>query len=227
MGHETKHGAVLVDGEPALVVDATAAALRGHGYDACTLEEGQDPACCSLLLLVPAGAEAVYRAVDLAGRRRLPWGAVVDGRADPRRAATVDALGEAGAAWVLDADAGLPSVLEALTSLESVDEAPPVPVLEPSSPAGRLATLTAEERAVLDAMAGGRSLDETAEAMGSTVATVRAHRRSVRRKLRVRSQLAAVALLFRLEAEDGPYAPRAVSGPTGSPRPGAAVPHLA
>ncbi|VXC06737.1 helix-turn-helix transcriptional regulator [Nocardioides sp. AX2bis] len=235
MGHSWRYGPVLVDGEPTLVVDATAAALQGHGVDARAGQEDDAPAARSLLLLVPVGAEALCRALDVVGRHRLPWGAIVDGRADARGAATVDALGEAGASWVLDADAGLPTVLDALAALTaSAAPADPArtgaPVLRravTTSPARRLASLTTEERAVLEAMAGGRSLGETAHAIGSTVATVRAHRRAVRVKLGVRSQLAAVALLIRQQAEDGPYRGRATSGPAASVRPGAPVPHLA
>lgn len=236
MGHGWEQGLVLVDGEPTLVVDATAAALRGHGVDARVGQEDGAPAPRSLLLIVPAGAEALCRALDTVGRHRLPWGAIVDGRADARGAATVDALGEAGASWVLDADTGLPSVLAALAALEvPTDATAPSPAAAPpragvattTSPARRLASLTPEERTVLEAMAGGRSLGETAEATGSTVATVRAHRRSVRTKLGVRSHLAAVALLVRQQAEDAPYRGRTTSGPAGPVRPGAPVAHLA
>ncbi len=230
---------MLVDGEPALVVDATAAALRGHGLDVRTpLEEGspEDPAARSLLLLVPAGAEAVYRAVDTAGRLGLPWAAIVDGRAGSRSAATADALAEAGAAWVLDADAGLPSVLAAMDGLEEVaagavgdppEDPPRATTTSTTPPARRLASLSHQERAVLEAMADGRSVGETADDLGSTIATVRANRRSVRAKLGARSHLAAVALLLRQEAEDAPVRDRAASGPVGSARPGAPVPHLA
>lgn len=236
MGHGWEHGMVLVDGEPPLVVDATAAALRGHGVDARVGQEHGAPAARSLLLIVPAGAEALYRALAAVGRHRLPWGAIVDGRSDARGAATVDALREAGASWVLDADAGLPSVLAAVQALATLgvptdDDAPAAPpragVEVTTSPARRLASLTSEERTVLEAMAGGRSLGETAEATGSTVSTVRAHRRSVRTKLGVRSHLAAVALLVRQQAEDAPYRGRTTSGPAGSVRPGAPVAHLA
>lgn len=227
MGHGWEHGLVLVDGEPTLVVDATAAALRGYGVDARTGQEDDGQQARSLLLLVPAGAEALCRALDTVGRHRLPWGAIVDGRADARGAATGDALGEAGASWVLDADAGLPSVLAALATTAEVS--PPARVRAPvtASPARRLASLTTEERAVLEAMAGGRSVGETADVIGSTVATVRAHRRSVRRKLGVRSQLAAVALLIRQQTEDAPYRGRSATGPAASVRPGAPVAHLA
>ncbi len=242
MGHGWEHGLVLVDGEPTLVVDATAAALRGHGVDARVGQEDGAPAAGSLLLIVPAGAEALCRALDTVGRHRLPWGAIVDGRSDARVAATVDLLGEAGASWVLDADAGLPSVLAAVQTLAALGvptdaAAPAAPpradaptragVAVTTSPARRLASLTSEERTVLEAMAGGRSLGETAEATGSTVSTVRAHRRSVRTKLGVRSHLAAVALLVRQQAEDAPYRGRTTSGPAGPVRPGAPVAHLA
>lgn len=237
MGYGWEQGLVLVDGEPTLVVDATAAALRGHGVDARAGQEAGAPAARSLLLIVPVGAEALCRALDTVGRHRLPWGAIVDGRADARGAATVDALSQAGASWVLDADTGLPSVLAALAALAALEgptdaAAPPGPTAPAgaavtASAARRLASLTSEERTVLEAMAGGRSLGETAEATGSTVATVRAHRRSVRSKLGVRSHLAAVALLVRQQAEDAPYRGRTTSGPAGPVRPGAPVAHLA
>lgn len=245
MGQRTEHGLVLVDGEPALVVDATAAALRSRGLDA-RLRRGeigaeQDSTARVLVLLVPAGAEAVFRAVETAGRTGLLWGAIVDGRGDPRGTATKDALLEAGASWALDADTGLAAVVSALDRLAAIAIDPdltarpvseagpePTPDLTPApTPAARLATLTAQERAVLDAMADGRALAETAEHLGLTVPTVRAHRRAIRAKLGVRTQLAAVALLLRQEAEDDRPERRPVRGPTSWRHPEAPVPNLA
>lgn len=241
MGHATEHGPVLVDGEPPLVVDATAAALRGHGLDARVV--GGAPSSSgaaspvSLVLLVPAGAEAACRGLVRAGRSGLPWGAIVDGLGP----ATGDTLTEGGASWVLAADTGLTAVVEALGGVAAGADAaaglPGTTAVRPevltAGSAARLATLTDPERLVLDAMADGRSLSETAARMDSTVATVRAHRRSVRAKLGVRSQLAAVALLIRQEAEDdtpelrGPRATHGSRGAAGLPRPGAPVPNMA
>lgn len=244
MGHATEHDPVLVDGEPPLVVDATAAALRGHGLDARVAgseSSATGPAPVSLALLVPAGAEAVCRALATAGRTGLPWGAIVDGRTGATGAATADTLVEGGASWVLAADTGLVAVVAALDRVASRAADPGdlpgsavarAPALA-AAPAARLATLTGHERLVLDAMADGRTLSETAARIDSTVATVRAHRRAVRTKLGVRSQLAAVALLIRQEAEDdvpelrGPRSSRGARGAASPPRPAAPVPNLA
>ncbi len=61
----------------------------------------------------------------------------------------------------------------------------------------RLERLTPREMEVLRALANGHSVTEIAEAGGVNVATVRSQVKAVLRKLEVRSQLAAVAVLQR------------------------------
>lgn len=203
MSASTMEGTVLVDGEPALVVDATVAALRGRGITAQTRGVGAPgaPAARLLVLLVPAGEEAAWRAARMAAASRVPWVAIVDGRSR----ATQDALVEAGAAWVLPAEAGLDAVV---TAISQVGRRPSGPTGSPATPAdtttvgARLASLSQGERAVLDAMADGRSVAETALLLGQSPTTVRAHRRAVRTKLGVRSPLAAVSLLFHHQDAD-------------------------
>lgn len=123
MEHGSRRISVRVEGAPRLVVDATTAALRGHGLDAWTSRQGAtveatgrgpEPEALALVLLLPAGAEAVWRALAVAGDAGLPWGAVVDGRGDSRYAATADALLQSGASWVLSADASLDAVVAAV-----------------------------------------------------------------------------------------------------------------
>lgn len=202
-------GPVLVDGHLALVVDATVAGLRGRGVDAraysCGASGVLPPAdACFLVLLVPGRAESAVRAGRAAAGTGLVWGAVVEAPS----AAVADALVDTGAAWVLSAGAGLGAVLAALDRAARRTTATAVPAPGPrSSPAVRLASLGPQERAVLDAMAEGRSVPETARVLAATHATVRAHRRSICTKLGVRSQLAAVALLLRQEVEDEPALP--------------------
>ncbi len=60
-----------------------------------------------------------------------------------------------------------------------------------------VASLTGRETEVLEHLAGGRSVAEIAAALVLSVATVRAHVRSILRKLGVSSQLAASAALAR------------------------------
>ncbi|MGO3814080.1 MAG: response regulator transcription factor, partial [Cellulosimicrobium funkei] len=60
-----------------------------------------------------------------------------------------------------------------------------------------VASLTGRETEVLEHLAGGRSVAEIAAALVLSVATVRAHVRSILGKLGVSSQLAASAALAR------------------------------
>lgn len=73
----------------------------------------------------------------------------------------------------------------------------------------RLAHLSRRERQVLDLLAAGHRVSEIVHDLGVADTTVRSHIKSIRRKLEVGSQLAAVAALHRLGA--GPMA--AIDGP--------------
>ncbi len=244
MEHGSRRISVRVEGAPRLVVDATTAALRGHGLDAWTGRQGatgettgREPEreALALVLLVPAGAEAVWRALVVAGDAGLPWGAVVDGRGDSRYAATADALLQSGASWVLSADAGLEAVVAAVDGSVGADATPACgvashdlddPDLVAFTPASMLASLSADERVVLDAMAHGRSVGDTASRLGTTAEVVDAHRQSLQLKLGSRSQVAAVALLLLQETDDVVSGRRPTGGAPGRSHPGARVQNL-
>lgn len=77
----------------------------------------------------------------------------------------------------------------------------------------RLATLTPRERTVLERLDQGLSASEIAEQLGVTTGTIRTQVKSLRRKLGVDSQLAAVAALHRYAGDStasglGPALPR-------------------
>lgn len=68
---------------------------------------------------------------------------------------------------------------------------------------GRLGQLTPREREVLQMLYSGDSVAHIADALGLSPATVRGYVKAVQRKMRVHSQLAAVASLRRLEEITG------------------------
>lgn len=72
----------------------------------------------------------------------------------------------------------------------------------------RLASLSPRERETLDLLAEGRRVSDIVVDLGVAETTVRSHIRSIRRKLHVRSQLAAVAVVHRMGGSvrtmDGP-----------------------
>lgn len=68
-------------------------------------------------------------------------------------------------------------------------------------------TLSPRQLRVLELLAEGHCVSEVAEVMGVTDATVRSHVKTLRGKLRARTQLEAVAILRRAhEGDDGAYA---------------------
>lgn len=114
---------------------------------------------------------------------------------------------EAGAQAVLPMTIGLNQLADALVKVGQGTE-----VMQPGQRAGviaqwqergaqqrsvieRLERLTTREMEVLRALSGGHSPQEIANAGGVNVATVRSQVKSILRKLEVRSQLAAVAVL--------------------------------
>ncbi len=64
-----------------------------------------------------------------------------------------------------------------------------------------LATLSPQQRRVLDLLATGRGVTEVAHVMGVTRGTVRSHVKALRAKLGARSQLEAVAMLHQTRGE--------------------------
>lgn len=141
----------------------------------------------------------------------------------------------AGAAWGGMLDAGAAEVLPSSASLDTVEHVlGRVVAGEPIMPSEvrvallrrwhewlaeekvveeRLWSLSPRESSVLGMLAEGLHVVDIAERLGVSESTVRSHVKALRRKLRVESQLAAVAVARRFAAgpsddEDGPPVPQ-------------------
>ncbi len=140
----------------------------------------------------------ILREVD-----RLPWLLLTGSPEGPYWGAGL----EAGASAVLPMAIGLDQLTDALVKVSQGTEVMPetrrVHVLDQwqqrdaqeRSVIERLERLTPREMEVLRALSGGHPVQEIAEAGRVNVATVRSQVKSILRKLEVRSQLAAVAVL--------------------------------
>ncbi|HMK63712.1 MAG TPA: LuxR C-terminal-related transcriptional regulator [Acidimicrobiales bacterium] len=137
--------------------------------------------------------EATARLVRLLTEALVPVVAVSVGGS----AAAVASCVEEGAVGLLDPDE-LPSELMSLGAAPPPAGSDPLED-EPSSvripaPFSALASLTPSERTVLFYMMEGRAAAEIAEVLVLSISTVRSHIRSIRQKLKVNSQIAAVAV---------------------------------
>lgn len=201
-----------------LLVEAVAAALAGTGHDVTRLpwpdpeaepaipvpREGDDRPPEVLVIVCEdadqAAVEGVRRAAGRYGGRCL----VVSGaRPGPLWGGFLDA----GAAAVLPASTSIDELLEAVETLARGDEVTGIferQVLlrrwfaqqaERDVNRSRIALLTPREREVLALLHEGCSTLTIAERLGVSPTTVRSQIRAILRKLGVRSQLAAVAVL--------------------------------
>lgn len=159
------------------------------------------------------------RLLRLIEHTRVAWLLLTDGD-DARQWGAVI---EAGAAGILPMTATLDQLHEALVILAGGSELLTASERErivddwrqdleqKRQLAARLALLTPRESAVLESLAVGRSVREIADHWGVAEGTVRSQMKAVRRKLRVGSQLAAVAAF------------RSVGAGAGGPPPGQPV----
>lgn len=201
-----------------LLSQAVAAALRSRGVDveeSPRLRGGRRGRAAragepGLLLLLDdlSTAESVQRALELisSGRWRV---LVLTGRP---RGRYWGAMLAAGAAGVMSSSSSLDDVEAALVAL-AADE-PVVPegdrqqligdwaafLREEREAAVRLTTLSQREVIVLEALRSGASVPQIAQQLEVAETTIRSQVKSVLRKLGVRSQLAAVALVHRQES---------------------------
>lgn len=148
------------------------------------------------------GPEVLQQAANFLGRTPMSW-LLLTGSSDPREWGGLLELGVQG---VLSMSAGIDDVTTALRRLEQG-----LPLMTDSARSKlidtwreyderrqrlgeQLARLTPREFAVLEELAQGRTVRAIADAHGVSEATVRSQVRSIRRKLEVSSQLAAVAI---------------------------------
>jgi DNA-binding NarL/FixJ family response regulator len=197
-----------------LMAHAVAAALRSRGIQVVSVSglptrvphrSGRREIL--LLLEEVSNAAEFRRALGLIGSSRGPV-LVLTSR---DRGRFWGALLAAGADAVMPATSSLADVDAALRALHRGEE-----VFDPADRAGlvtdwerfqleqrdmvsRLARLSPRERNVLDGLCGGSAVPELAEQLGVAETTVRSQVKSILRKLGVRSQLAAVAMVHRLE----------------------------
>lgn len=172
--------------------------------------EPAEPVPGAVLLLGLAGTpRSRERALAAVVSSNRPWVGVVEGLDLDQRA---DLLG-LGACEVLPGDAGLDAVATSLEKASHEQPAGPAPTgavlrrrvvaalsgyqgaASDGAALERLDSLTPREREVLELLGAGRPVRQIAQTLGSSPATVRSQVRSVRRKLGVHSQLAAVAAL--------------------------------
>lgn len=208
-------GLVLVLSRLLLVSQAVGAALRGRGIDAEAMgwAQGVERATHDLterdevLLLddlqdrdsvVALQSLITHSAAQFLVLTHMPegaaWGAML----------------ASGAAGVMPSDSSLVEVDAALTQIR--DGSSPFTevrrsrlmrewfhwLAEDDALRARLGNLSPRERQILDLLSAGRRVGEIVEELGVAETTVRSHIRSVRRKLEVGSQLAAVAVVHRL-----------------------------
>jgi len=206
---------VLVLERHAALSEALCHVLEAAGYEARYVAE---PTRAIVGQLRDAPPVAVVIGVESAGslQERLALIESVNGAGIPTVGLTghVDdpvrrrLLHSAGTTWTIARDESLERFVE-VVSHAARGELPPAEELEEQGvsadelarteaveeAARRLLSLAPRERAVLEHLSHGRTIDEIARVDQVSIATVRTQTRSILRKLDVSSQLAAVALL--------------------------------
>lgn len=204
---------LAVTSDRSLIGDAVAAALSRRDLvivripwpgERADSEEGWppgvDPPELALILcdLTPWSVEAAQRVV---ARHPARWVLLTDAPRGPLWGAMFDA----GVSCVLSSTATMADVLDLVASLREAPDQWDQPDREDLVDSWRrvlpervlartrLASLTTREREVLRHLHLGRTVQQIAEGHGVAPSTVRSQVRSVLRKLRVNSQLAAVA----------------------------------
>lgn len=214
MGSAAPAGAVVILSRLLLISQAVGAALRGRGIDAETESwtasvrrathdltesdvvllfddlEGRGPVLATQELIAVSSARFLVLTHSAEGP---PWGALL----------------ASGAAGLMPTDSTLDEVDVALRLVrEGGDLVSGVRrsrlerawfrwLAEDDDVRARLAGLSPRQRQILERLADGSRVCEIATELGLGETTVRSHIKSIRRKLDVRSQLAAVAMMHR------------------------------
>jgi DNA-binding NarL/FixJ family response regulator len=222
-GSEPLTISVVLASDLSLITEAVAAALASRRFQVRTLTwpraPEDDPARRQLARLAPDVGLLIYD-VDMsirmseAGALLRDWGGpwVVLTGSPP--GAVWGGLRAAGAAAVRPSDTGLDEVEALVRHLHAGGRAPCADLLDEcvelwraaqrrhADAQERLDSLTPRERQVLDLLRRGVRVRAIAAYLGLSESTVRSQVRAVLRKLGVRSQLAAVALLRSVDEVD-------------------------
>lgn len=192
----------------ALLAQAVGTALRSHGVNVeigsgRRSDGGRDASQVLVVLDDLVTVAAVRRVLALVGSANGPV-LVLTGR---DRGHYWGALVAAGATSIMSSAASLDEVVSALEvihageELQTRDERDELLaqwdlfVRQQREAITRLASLTARERAVLEGMTDGIAVPDQAELLEVAQTTIRSHVKAILRKLGVRSQIAAVALV--------------------------------
>lgn len=215
----TPVGSVLILSKLLLISQAVGAALRGRGIDAeaASWAPGVQRAVHEL-----TESDIVILFDDLEGRDAVMATQSLVTQSSARflvlthrpEGAAWGAMLASGAAAVMNNESSLAEVVSALMLVRS-GSSPFTEVrrsrlvrewfrwlAEDDALRERIADLSPREREVLGLLAAGSRVGDIVEGLGVAETTVRSHIRSIRRKLDVGSQLAAVAVVHRLGLPD-------------------------
>ncbi len=214
MGSKTSPGVVLILARLRLIAQAVLRALRDRGIDAVAMSwpEGVRRATHDL-----TSSDVVLLFDDLEDRESVLAAQALIAQSSAQF--LVLSHRREGAAWGAVLASGAVAVMPTESSLDQVDAALAVArqggspfsearrsrlvgewfrwLAEDERMRARLAELSPRERQVLQLLSQGTQVADIVTELGVAEATVRSHIRSIRRKLDVRSQLEAVAVLRR------------------------------
>lgn len=204
---------VLLETPLTLLAQAVGSALRSRGVEV-EIASGRrgrgspDPSRVLVVMDDLVTAPDVRRVLSLVGSTSGPL-LVLTGR---EWGHAWGALVSAGATSIMSSTASVDEVVGALAAVRDGDELQPLEeraellvewdsfLREQRDAVARLARLTARERAVLEGMAEGISVHDQAALLDVAETTIRSHVKAILRKLGVRSQLAAVAIVHHLQS---------------------------
>ncbi|PVG81728.1 hypothetical protein DDE18_17285 [Nocardioides gansuensis] len=218
-------GRILVLSRLPLVAQAVAAALASRGRDVVALVWAGDDAAASTRMVRQAAEDDLMIVLDeLEDESAVEQ--ILSLVSGTRARCMVITTHPPDRAWGALLDHGVAAILPGESSLEKVEEVIALAgrgadMMQPevrehalqehtswtderSDIEARFARLSPRELQVLELLAAGHRVREVSEIVGRTEGTVRSQIKSVRHKLGVHSQLAAVVIAHRMGLGDGP-----------------------